>query len=79
MRPLLKCLACDELREIRDRRVVCTCGRSSATPDDTVIELQGPARVLVPAEDVVTVDGLPWTTMPESPMVIRTASPTALR
>jgi len=48
----------------------CACGRSAAVVDGPVVELQGPARILVPA-DLVTVDGMPWTTLPEEPVVVR--------
>jgi hypothetical protein len=51
----------------------CGCGRSDARSDGTVIELRGPARVLVPDDDVETVDGIPWTAIPEHPMLVRVA------
>jgi hypothetical protein len=74
MTTLLKCLACDEIQELGDGRNVCTCGRSQASLDGAIVEVQGPARVLVPADDVMTVDGVPWTAMPEEPVVVRRAA-----
>jgi hypothetical protein len=74
MTTMLKCLACGEITELHDGRNRCTCGRASARLDGTVVELQGPARVLVPAEDVITVEGVPWTEVPEEPMVVRRAA-----
>jgi hypothetical protein len=74
MTALLKCLACGEIRQMRDGRNVCGCGRSSAKLDGAVVELAGPARVLVPEDEVVTVDGVPWTVMPEEPMLVRRAA-----
>ena len=74
MTTMLKCLACGEVRSLRHGRNVCGCGRSAAHLDGTVVELQGPARVLVPADDVTNVDGLPWTAMPESPILVRRAA-----
>ncbi|HEX6231443.1 MAG TPA: hypothetical protein VF029_06990, partial [Actinomycetota bacterium] len=65
MTTMLKCLACGEVRDLHDGANACGCGRSTAHLDGTVVELQGPARVLVPADDVTTVDGLPWTALPE--------------
>jgi hypothetical protein len=38
-----------------------------------VIELRGPVRILVPEDDVETVDGVPWTAIPEQPMLVRVA------
>lgn len=73
MTRLLKCFACGELTEVDRERTACPCGRSAARDDETIIEIQGPARVLVPAEDVTTVDGLPWMTVPEEPIVVRRA------
>jgi len=70
---LLKCLACGELRPIQEGRTRCGCGRSSARSDGSLVEVQGPARVLVPEDDVETVDGVPWTAVPEAPMVVRRA------
>lgn len=71
MTTLLKCLACGELRELTEGANVCACGRSAADVDGTVVELQGPGRVMVPADDVTTFDGVPWTVMPEEPLVVR--------
>jgi hypothetical protein len=71
MTTLLKCLACGEISRIANGRHACSCGRSTAIADGSIVEIQGPARVLVPADDVQTVDGLPWTTMPEEPFVVR--------
>lgn len=71
MATMLKCLACGEIRDLPAGRNVCGCGRSAARVDGSIVELQGPARVLVPAEEVVTVDGLPWTPMPEEPTLVR--------
>ncbi|MGH2637177.1 MAG: hypothetical protein ACRDHU_13670 [Actinomycetota bacterium] len=73
MTSLLKCLACGDIREVRHGRNVCSCGRSKASSDDSVVELQGPARILVPADEV-TIDGIPWTSIPEEPMLVRRAS-----
>jgi len=73
MTTLLKCLACGEIQQMHDGRNDCGCGRSVAKLDGTVVELQGPAKVLVPADEVTTVDGLPWTTIPEEPVLIRIA------
>ena len=74
MTTLLKCLACGEIQELADGRTVCKCGRSAARLDGAIVEVQGPARVLVPADDVMTVDGIPWTAMPEEPVVVRRAA-----
>ncbi len=74
MTTLLKCLACGEISVTRAGRTTCPCGRSAARCDETVVEIQGPARILVPAEDVETVDGLPWMTVPEEPLVVRRAA-----
>lgn len=74
MTTLLKCLACGEIQELADGRTVCQCGRSAARLDGAIVEVQGPARVLVPADDVMTVDGIPWTAMPEEPVVVRRAA-----
>lgn len=71
MTTLLRCFACGEIREIGDGRNVCRCGRSAAKVEGSIVELQGPGRVLVPADDVLTVDGLPWTAIPEEPVVVR--------
>ncbi|HZD17752.1 MAG TPA: hypothetical protein VE669_06395 [Actinomycetota bacterium] len=71
MATMLKCLACGEIRDLHDGRNVCGCGRSSAMTDGRVIELQGPGRVLVPADDIETVRGLPWTAVPEEPLLVR--------
>ena len=73
MTVLLKCLACGEIRQLQQGRNRCGCGRSAARLDETLVELAGPARVLVPEDDVVTVDGVPWTVMPEEPMLVRRA------
>ena len=73
MSTMLKCLACGEIRQILQGRSTCGCGRSTVLVEGTVVQVQGPARVLVPADDVTTVDGLPWTPMPEEPMVVRRA------
>jgi len=73
MTTLLKCLACGEIRQIHDGRNDCACGRSAARLDGTVVELRGPAKVLVPADEV-TIDGVPWTTIPEEPMLVRIAA-----
>ncbi len=73
MSVLLKCLACGELLRMRDGRNVCGCGRSAARLDGGIAELAGPVRVLVPEDEVVTVDGVPWTVMPEEPMLVRRA------
>jgi hypothetical protein len=74
MTTLLKCLACGEIQALGDGRTVCKCGRSAARLDGAIVEVQGPARVLVPADDVMTVDGIPWTAMPEEPVVVRRAA-----
>jgi hypothetical protein len=74
MTTLLKCLACDDIRQMSEGRTACTCGRSMARLDGTVVELQGPGRILVPADDLTTVDGIPWTEMPEEPLVVRRAA-----
>lgn len=74
MTTLLKCLACGEIQALADGRTVCKCGRSAARLDGAIVEVQGPARVLVPADDVMTVDGIPWTAMPEEPVVVRRAA-----
>ncbi|MGZ8585620.1 MAG: hypothetical protein ACXWXP_09115 [Actinomycetota bacterium] len=73
MMTLLKCLACGEIRELHDGRTACGCGRSAASSDGAVVELRGPARVLVPDEDVETIDGVPWTAIPEEPVLVRRA------
>jgi hypothetical protein len=73
MMTLLKCLACGEIRELHDGRTTCGCGRSAASSDGTVVELRGPARILVPDDDVETVDGVPWTAIPEEPVLVRRA------
>jgi hypothetical protein len=73
MTMLLRCLACGEIRPLATGRTVCACGRSVARSDGAVVELQGPARVLVPEDDVVTIEGLPWTAVPEEPMLVRRA------
>lgn len=73
MPSMMKCLACGDRRPVQGGRTVCRCGRSWARPDGPVIEIQGPVRVLVPDDDVETVDGVPWTAVPERPMVVRRA------
>jgi hypothetical protein len=73
MTRLLRCLACGELTEVGRERTACTCGRSVAWDDGTIIQIQGPARIMAPADDVTTVDGLPWVTVPEEPIVVRRA------
>jgi hypothetical protein len=73
MTTLLKCLACGEIQPMHQGRNACGCGRSTARSDGSVIELRGPARILVPEDDVETVDGLPWTPIPEQPMLVRVA------
>jgi hypothetical protein len=75
MTALLKCLACGEIVQMHDGRNVCRCHRSTARLDEAVVELEGPARILIPADDMTTVDGVPWTALPESPVVIRRAEP----
>jgi hypothetical protein len=70
---MLKCLACGDRRPVHHGRTVCGCGRSSARADGAIIEIQGPARVLVPGDDVETVGGVPWTAVPEEPLVVRRA------
>ena len=70
MTKLMKCLACEDVRPMTEGAFTCACGRSAAVVEGPVVELQGPARILVPA-DVETVDGVPWTTLPEEPVVIR--------
>ena len=74
MTTMLKCLACGEIQEMHRGAYACSCGRSFARTDDTVVELRGPARVLAPAEEVTTVDGIPWMAIPEEPMLVRRAS-----
>jgi hypothetical protein len=74
MSTLLKCLACGEIRHLRSGRNVCACGRSDARLDGAVVELAGHARVLVPEDEVVTVDGVPWIVVPEEPMLVRRAN-----
>jgi hypothetical protein len=74
MTTLLKCLACGEIRQIHDGRNRCACGRSTAKLDGVVVELAGPVRVLVPDDEIVTVDGVPWTAMPEEPILVRRAN-----
>lgn len=73
MSTLMKCLACGDRRPVGQGRTVCGCGRSSARSDGAVVEIEGPVRVLVPEDDVETVDGVPWTAVPEEPMVVRRA------
>lgn len=73
MTTLLKCLACGDVRELVDGGNVCGCGRSIAKVDGAIVELQGPSRVLVPADDEM-IDGIPWTAMPEEPVVVRRAT-----
>jgi hypothetical protein len=73
MTTLLKCFACHEIRPLQEGANRCRCGRSRARWDGAVVELQGPGRVLVPEEDVETVDGVPWTAVPEQPLVVRRA------
>ena len=74
MTTLLKCLACGEITAMREGRNACPCGRSAAQCDDTLVEIQGPGRILVPAEDVTTLDGVPWMPVPEEPVVVRRAA-----
>jgi hypothetical protein len=74
MTTLLKCLACDDIQPMHEGRNACSCGRSFARLDGPVVELAGPARVLVPEDDVTTLDGVPWTAVPEEPMLVRRAS-----
>ena len=74
MTTLLKCFACGEIRELGNGHNVCRCGRSAAKVDGAIVELRGPGRVLVPADDVTTFDGLPWTAIPEEPVVVRRAN-----
>ena len=71
MTTILKCLACGATTPIHRGRTSCPCGRSVARMDEIVVEIQGPARILVPADELTTIDGLPWMTLPEDPMVIR--------
>jgi len=71
MTAILKCLACGDITSMREGRTACPCGRSAARMDEVVVEIQGPARILVPADELTTIDGLPWMTVPEDPMVIR--------
>jgi len=73
MTPILKCLACGDTAPMDAGRTGCLCGRSSARMDEAVVEIDGPARILVPADELTTIDGLPWMTLPEDPMVIRRA------
>lgn len=74
MTTILKCLACGRTTPMRDGRTSCPCGRSAARMDEVVVEIQGPARILIPADELTTIDGLPWMTIPEDPMVVRRAS-----
>jgi hypothetical protein len=74
MTTLLKCFACGEITELADGRTACPCGRTAAKADGAIVELQGPGRVLVPADDVTNVDGVPWTAIPEEPVVVRSAA-----
>lgn len=71
MTTLLSCFACGEIRPMSDGHISCPCGRSTALVEGSIVEIQGPARVLVPAVDVTTVHGVPWTPMPEEPFVVR--------
>jgi hypothetical protein len=71
MTSLLKCFACGDIRRIEQGASTCGCGRSAALVDGSIVEIQGPARLLVPADDLHTVDGVPWTAMPEEPFVVR--------
>ena len=75
---LLKCLACDEIVPMSDGATTCSCGRSAALAEGSIVEVQGPARVLVPADDVLTVDGVPWTPMPEEPFLVRRSPATPI-
>jgi len=74
---LMKCFACGDTRRIVEGASTCGCGRSAALVDGSIIEIQGPARVLVPADDLQTVDGVPWTVMPEEPFIVRRPAATA--
>ena len=74
MSTLLKCFACGDVGRLSEGVSTCACGRSSALVDGTIVEIQGPARILVPADDLHTVDGVPWTVMPEEPFVVRRAA-----
>jgi len=74
MTAILKCLACGGATPIHEGRTTCACGRSAARMDEVLVEIQGPARILVPADELTTIDGLPWMSVPEDPMVIRRAT-----
>jgi hypothetical protein len=74
MTTLLKCFACGEIKELGTGRTACRCGRTAAKADGAIVELRGPGRVLVPADDVTTFEGVPWTAMPEEPVVVRRAA-----
>jgi len=43
---LLRCLACDDIRNVRFTRTFCVCGRSSARALKDAILLIGPGRVV---------------------------------
>jgi len=47
---LMKCLACEDVRPMTEGAFTCACGRSAAVVEGPVVELQGPARILVPAD-----------------------------
>jgi hypothetical protein len=74
MTTLLKCFACGEIKELGDGPNACGCGRTAARLDGAIVELEGPGRVLVPADDVTTFEGVPWAAMPEEPVVVRRAA-----
>ena len=69
--PLLKCLACGRATPMQGGRTRCPCGRSTSHEDDVVVEIRGPGNVLVPADELTTIDGLPWVALPEAPKVVR--------
>jgi hypothetical protein len=43
---LLRCLACDDIRNVGHARTFCVCGRSSARALENAIVLIGPGRVV---------------------------------
>lgn len=73
------CLSCRSAFELTGARTArCRCGRSQAVLlDDETIQVQGPAKALVPLETIVHIEGGEWAIVPEDLTVRRVLPPAA--
>jgi hypothetical protein len=74
----LYCLSCRTAFELSDATGSCSCGRSTGRLlDDGMVQVQGPAKALVPIETVVRVDGGEWTMVSDDLSMRRVIPPAA--